>query len=71
MVRLMKWKKESVIVTLKCVSAAWKIIKGWLPAPAVKKIKFVNKSSISDYVSPDQQLFAWGGTKCHFEDIVT
>ena len=27
-------------------SAAWKIIKAWLPAAAVKKIKFLTKSNM-------------------------
>jgi hypothetical protein len=30
--------------------AAFNIIKTWLPAGAVEKIKFVNKKSISEYV---------------------
>lgn len=42
-------------------SAAFKIIKSWLPARAVEKIKFVNKTSLKDFVSPDQALVCWGG----------
>ena len=43
-------------------TAAWKIIKAWLPAGAVKKIKFVNKNTVDEYVHPEQKLFAWGGS---------
>mgnify|MGYP003729754047 CR=1 FL=1 len=44
-----------------CFSAAFKIIKSWLPARAVQKIKFINKSSIKEYVSPYKMLPHWGG----------
>ncbi|XP_069671502.1 motile sperm domain-containing protein 2-like [Periplaneta americana] len=43
------------------LNAAFKIIKSWLPAKAVQKIKFVNKSNLKDYVEPDQALKCWGG----------
>ena len=43
------------------LSAAWKVIKSWLPAAAVKKIKFLTKSNLQEYVSEDQALVAWGG----------
>lgn len=42
--------------------AAWKIIKAWLPAGAVKKIKFVNKSTVDEYIHAEQKFIAWGGT---------
>ena len=42
--------------------AAFKVIKGWLPPAAVKKIKFLTKSNMSEYVSEDQMLEEWGGT---------
>jgi hypothetical protein len=42
-------------------SAAWKIIKGWLPAGAVKKIKFLSKANIGEYVAEDQRPLAWAG----------
>ena len=32
-----------------------------MPAGAVKKIKFVNKNTVDEYVKPDQKLLAWGG----------
>jgi len=44
------------------LNAAWKVIKSWLPAAAVKKIKFLTKSNLQEYVSEDQALVAWGGT---------
>jgi len=44
------------------LNAAWKVIKSWLPAAAVKKIKFLTKSNLSEFVKPDQALVAWGGT---------
>ena len=45
----------------KLILAAWKIIKGWLPAAGVKKIKFLTKSNLSEYIPEDQQLVIWGG----------
>jgi len=44
------------------LNAAWKVIKSWLPAAAVKKIKFLTKSNLNEYVTPDQALVSWGGT---------
>jgi len=44
------------------LNAAWKIIKAWLPAGAVKKIKFVNKNTVDEYVRPEHKLLAWGGS---------
>ena len=43
-------------------SAAFKVIKGWLPPAAVKKIKFLTKSNMNEYVAEDQMLEDWGGT---------
>jgi hypothetical protein len=43
------------------ILAAFKIIKSWLPAKAVQKIKFVNKANLKDYVEPEQALKCWGG----------
>jgi len=43
------------------LNAAWKVIKAWLPAAAVKKIKFLNKSSISEYIDDDNKRECWGG----------
>ena len=41
--------------------AAWKIIKSWLPAAGVKKIKFLTKSNLAEYIPKEQQLVVWGG----------
>lgn len=38
------------------------MIKTWLPAAAVRKIKFLSKSNIDEFVDEDQRLEAWGGT---------
>ncbi len=43
------------------ISAAWKVIKGWLPAAGVRKIKFVNKDTMGDYVQEEGRLASWGG----------
>ena len=43
------------------LTAAWKIIKAWLPAAGVRKIRFVNKNTVDEYVIPDQKPLAWGG----------
>jgi len=44
------------------LNAAFKVIKGWLPPAAVKKIKFLTKSNMNEYVSDEQRLEEWGGT---------
>ena len=36
--------------------AAWKVIKAWLPAAAVKKIKFLTKSNMGEYITDDNRL---------------
>ena len=43
------------------LNAAFKIIKSWLPAKAIPKIKFVNKSNLKEYVDPSIALKCWGG----------
>ena len=43
------------------LTAAWKIIKGWLPPGDVKLIKFLSKSNIAEFIPEDQQLEIWGG----------
>jgi len=43
------------------LTAAWKVIKGWLPPAGVKMIKFLSKSNLSEYIPEDQQLAVWGG----------
>jgi len=44
------------------LNAAWKVIKAWLPAAAVKKIKFLTKSNMGEYITDDNRLEAWGGS---------
>jgi len=44
------------------LNAAFKIIKGWLPPAAVKKIKFVTKSNMGEYITEDNRLSEWGGS---------
>ncbi|CAF0778453.1 unnamed protein product [Adineta steineri] len=44
------------------LSAAWRIIKGWLSTEAEQFVKFVDEKSITEYVSPDQLSPAMGGT---------
>jgi hypothetical protein len=43
------------------LQAAWRIIKSWLSEAAVRKIKFVTKSDITDYISASQLLTQFGG----------
>lgn len=43
------------------LTAAWKIIKGWLPPSGVKLIKFLSKKDLAGYIPEDQQLSVWGG----------
>lgn len=43
------------------LNAAFKIIKSWLPAKAVPKIKFINKTTLKDYVNPNDAMKCWGG----------
>lgn len=43
------------------ILAAFKIIKSWLPEKAVKKINFVNKSTLKNFVEPERALACWGG----------
>lgn len=41
--------------------AAFKIIKTWLPAKAVKKIKFLSKHNLHEFVPKESTLVSWGG----------
>lgn len=43
------------------LNAAFKIIKAWLPPAAVKKIKFLTKSNMGEYVTDENRLEEWGG----------
>lgn len=44
------------------LNTAFKIIKSWLPPKAIPKIKFVHKSSINEFVDPNDVLTCWGGS---------
>jgi len=44
------------------LNAAFKIIKAWLPPAAVKKIKFLTKSNMGEYVTEENRLEEWGGS---------
>lgn len=48
-------------ISLSGFSAAFKVIKSWLPPKAVQKIKFLSKSNLKEYVAPEQALKSWGG----------
>lgn len=37
------------------------MIKGWLPAAGVKKIKFVAKATVGEFVRAEDRLAEWGG----------
>ena len=43
------------------LTAAWKIIKGWLPPGDIKLIKFLTKKDLAEYIPKNQQLSIWGG----------
>ncbi|CAH1395114.1 unnamed protein product [Nezara viridula] len=43
------------------LSAAFKVVKTWLPNKAVQKIKNIDKKSLKDYVDSTQALKSWGG----------
>ena len=38
------------------------MIKGWLPPAAVKKIKFLTKSNMGEYLTEENRLEEWGGS---------
>lgn len=44
------------------LNAAWKIIKGWLPAAGVKKIRFLTKATMGEYVNDQNRFEYWGGS---------
>ncbi|XP_075228538.1 motile sperm domain-containing protein 2-like [Lycorma delicatula] len=43
------------------LNATFKVIRAWLPAKGVQKIRFLDKKSLKEYVDPDQALISWGG----------
>ncbi|XP_023682276.1 motile sperm domain-containing protein 2-like [Paramormyrops kingsleyae] len=44
------------------MNAAWKIIKSWLDADSIEKLKFVSKNEVEIYISPDNLPPHMGGT---------
>jgi len=44
-----------------CVTAAWKIIKSWLPGKTAEIVKFVGRSDLKDWIPVSEQLTEWGG----------
>lgn len=53
------------------LTAGWKIVKTWLSARAVDKIKFVTKSTIHDYIASEELPIVMGGSsqfKYTFDD---
>lgn len=49
------------VIVLIYISAAFKIIKSLLPEKAVAKMKFVNKTTLKEFIAPEQALVCWGG----------
>jgi len=43
------------------LNAAFKVIKAWLPPAAVRKIKFLTKGNMGEYIDPENRLASWGG----------
>ena len=43
------------------LNAAFKVIKAWLPPAAVRKIKFLTKSNMGEYIDMENRLESWGG----------
>lgn len=43
------------------LNTAFKIIKSWLPAKAIQRVKFVDKKTLKDFVDADNALTCWGG----------
>lgn len=43
-------------------NAAWKVIRNWLPAEAVKLVKFCDKKNIRDYIQESQLFVHMGGS---------
>jgi len=53
------------------LNAAFRIIKSWLPAKAIPKIKFINKSTLKDYVNPNDAMKCWGGNNDYIFKFVS
>jgi len=44
------------------LTAAWKIVKTWLSTEGISKIKFVNKTEVTQFIDNDQLLTCMGGS---------
>ncbi|KAL8561547.1 hypothetical protein ACOMHN_024783 [Nucella lapillus] len=49
-------------------NAAWKVIKTWLSAEAIAKIKFATRSDVHTYIDPEQ-LFQHMGGMCDLDSV--
>ncbi|XP_058805543.1 motile sperm domain-containing protein 2-like [Phymastichus coffea] len=53
------------------LNAAFNMIKSWLPAKALPKIKFLKKSTLQEFVDPDVGLKCWGGNSDYIFTFVS
>lgn len=53
------------------LTAAFKVIKTLLPAKAVAKMKFINKSTVKDFIPLEQAQRCWGGTDDYVYSFVS
>ncbi|KAJ8664740.1 hypothetical protein QAD02_006402 [Eretmocerus hayati] len=53
------------------LNAAFNIIKSWLPAKALPKIKFLKKSTLKEFVEPSVALKRWGGMSDYTFEFVS
>lgn len=52
------------------LNAAFKVVKSLLPAKAVERMKFTNKDTLKEVVTPDQALVCWGGKDTYTFEFV-
>ncbi|CAH4033091.1 unnamed protein product [Pieris brassicae] len=43
------------------LSAGFRIVKEMLPAPAIERLRIINKDKLNDLIAPEQALVSWGG----------
>ncbi|XP_022127851.2 motile sperm domain-containing protein 2 [Pieris rapae] len=43
------------------LSAGFGIVKKMLPAPAIERLRVINKDNLKDLIAPEQALVSWGG----------
>lgn len=53
------------------LNAAFKVIKTLLPAKAVAKMKFINKSTVKDFIPLEQAQRCWGGSDDYVYSFVS